>query len=109
MWAHAKEKVGELRPAMPGTHNALNALAAVLAGMQAELVSRRALRRSAIRWCRPALSAQGHHSRHRFYDDYGHHPTEIRAVLGGFKEKFPTRRLVTFFNRTLYAHADLLE
>ena len=31
------------------------------------------------------------------YDDYGHHPTEIRATLAGFKQKFPEKRLICVF------------
>ncbi|MCF7812603.1 hypothetical protein K9M59_03350 [Candidatus Gracilibacteria bacterium] len=29
----------------------------------------------------------------RVYDDYGHHPTEIQAVLSSFREKFPHSRI----------------
>ena len=56
------------------------------------------------------------------YDDYGHHPTEVRATLQAFKEKFPDRRLVVYFQphrysrtqhcwqdfRTCFAQADYL-
>ena len=31
------------------------------------------------------------------YDDYGHHPTEIRVTLSGFKAKFAGRRLICVF------------
>ncbi|MBI1838719.1 MAG: hypothetical protein HYR95_00225 [Candidatus Colwellbacteria bacterium] len=31
------------------------------------------------------------------YDDYGHHPTEVRATLQGFREKFPKHRLICVF------------
>lgn len=31
------------------------------------------------------------------YDDYGHHPTEIKATLAGFREKFPDANLVCVF------------
>lgn len=31
------------------------------------------------------------------YSDYWHHPTEIKAVLDAFREKFPTKRLVAIF------------
>lgn len=30
-------------------------------------------------------------------DDYGHHPTEIAALLSGVKEKYPDRKVVTVF------------
>lgn len=31
------------------------------------------------------------------YTDYGHHPTEIKAVLDAFRERFPTKKLVAIF------------
>ena len=31
------------------------------------------------------------------YDDYGHHPTEIKATLEAFREKFPKRRIICIF------------
>ncbi|MDO8584563.1 MAG: UDP-N-acetylmuramate--L-alanine ligase [bacterium] len=31
------------------------------------------------------------------YDDYGHHPTEIKATLAGFREKFPNRKIICVF------------
>lgn len=37
------------------------------------------------------------------YDDYGHHPTEIRSTLEGFRERFPDRRLVVVFQPHLYS------
>jgi len=101
-------KIGELRPAMPGLHNALNSLAATLAGMQAGVpfetaaaaiagfggVDRRFQHKASIRGV-------------DFYDDYGHHPTEIRAVLNGVKEKFPSRRLVTVFQPHRFSRTQI--
>ncbi len=92
------QKIGELQPSIPGQHNALNALAACLAATQAGIpfataaeavaqfqgVDRRFQHKASIRGI-------------DFFDDYGHHPTEVRAVLAGFKEKYPERRLVTVF------------
>ena len=31
------------------------------------------------------------------YDDYGHHPTEIKATLQGFREKFPKKKILCVF------------
>ena len=33
----------------------------------------------------------------RVYDDYAHHPTEIKASLAAFREKFPTSQIVCVF------------
>jgi UDP-N-acetylmuramate--alanine ligase len=104
---HEGSQVGELRPAMPGEHNALNALAALLASQQAGVpfasaaqaisefggVDRRFQHKASVRGI-------------DFYDDYGHHPTEIRAVLNGFKEKYPQRRLITIFQPHRYSRTQ---
>ena len=101
-------KIGEMRPSMPGQHNALNSMAAILAAMQAGVsfevgaaaignfggVDRRFQHKATIRGM-------------DFYDDYGHHPTEVRAVLAGFKERFPKRRLVTVFQPHRYSRTQI--
>jgi len=105
---HDGNLLGELRPSMPGLHNALNSLAAVIASLMAGVsfevaagaihdfagVDRRFQHKASIRGV-------------DFYDDYGHHPTEIRAVLAGFKEKFPERRLVTIFQPHRFSRTQL--
>ena len=103
-----KNKVGELRPAMPGLHNALNAMAAILASMQADITFETAAHAVA------QFGGVDRRFQHKalirgvdFYDDYGHHPTEVRAVLSGFKEKFPQRRLVTVFQPHRYSRTQI--
>jgi len=100
--------VGTLQPSMPGQHNALNSLAACLAGMQAGVSFADAAR---------AVGSFGGVDRrfqHKavvrgvdFYDDYGHHPTEVRAVLNGFKERFPDRRLVVVFQPHRFSRTQI--
>lgn len=43
-----------------------------------------------------------------FVDDYGHHPTEIRATLEAAKGLFPGRRLVVLFQPHRYSRTALL-
>ena len=48
------------------------------------------------------------------YDDYGHHPTEIRAVLSALRELFPDRRIVLAFqphrfSRTYHLFGDFVK
>ncbi len=42
------------------------------------------------------------------YDDYGHHPTEIKATLAGARELFPQRRIIVAFQPHLYSRTKLL-
>jgi len=37
------------------------------------------------------------------YDDYAHHPTEIKTTIAGFTERFPERDLVVVFQPHLYS------
>ena len=44
----------------------------------------------------------------RVYDDYGHHPTEIKATLQGVRELYPRERLIVAFQPHLYSRTKLL-
>lgn len=102
------EKLGEFTLQIPGKHNALNALAALAAGLEAGF---------SFATCADGLAAfDGVDRRFQFkgsragvdvYDDYGHHPTEVQAVLSAFKEKFPERRLVTVFQPHRFSRTQL--
>ena len=37
------------------------------------------------------------------YDDYGHHPTEIKATLKGARELYPTNKIIAVFQPHLYS------
>jgi UDP-N-acetylmuramate--alanine ligase len=98
------QKLGLFSVGVPGRHNTLNAAAAIAAGMQAGI---------SFAQCQKGLmDFQGVDRRFHFkglaggvavYDDYGHHPTEVAATLQAFKEKFPDRRLVVFFQPHRYS------
>jgi UDP-N-acetylmuramate--alanine ligase len=67
---------------MPGSHNALNATAAI--AVASELgISDEAIKRSLASFggVKRRFTRTGEHAGVAFYDDYGHHPVEIAAVL----------------------------
>ncbi len=92
------QKWSEINLKIPGKHNALNATAAFVTGWVAGY---------SIEICKKGIAAfegvdrrfqfKGEKNGIRVYDDYGHHPTEVSAVLDAFKEKYPQNRLVIFF------------
>lgn len=93
-----KTKLGDFELKVPGRHNALNATAAILAGLAAGIdfaICARGLQR--FEGVDRRFHFKGEKKGIRIYDDYGHHPTEVRAVLQAFREKYPERRLVVFF------------
>lgn len=42
------------------------------------------------------------------YDDYAHHPTEIKATLQGFRAKYPSSTIRVIFQPHLYSRTKLL-
>lgn len=42
------------------------------------------------------------------YDDYGHHPTEIKATLQGAREMFSNKKITVVFQPHLYSRTKLL-
>ncbi|MFN2566920.1 MAG: UDP-N-acetylmuramate--L-alanine ligase [Gemmatimonadaceae bacterium] len=98
------ERLGELSLAVPGRHNALNALAAVASGLS--LGAQFASMAPAI----GRFSGVGRRFEHvgdargvRVIDDYAHHPTEIAATLAAARGAFPGRRLVVAFQPHLFS------
>ncbi|MGZ3773510.1 MAG: UDP-N-acetylmuramate--L-alanine ligase [Pseudobdellovibrionaceae bacterium] len=90
--------VGEFALKVPGRHNALNAVAAICAGVAAGIpftTCAKGLQR--FDGVDRRFHFKGEKRGIRVYDDYGHHPTEVRAVLQAFREKYPAQRLVVFF------------
>ena len=41
------------------------------------------------------------------YDDYGHHPTEVKATLEGFRERFPEKKIVCVFQPHQYSRTRI--
>ena len=97
-----------LELAVPGRHNLLNARAA-LAALQlagADLDAAAAALREFPGVSR-RLELKGERAGARIYDDYGHHPTEVRAALEALRELGP-RRLVAVFQPHLYSRTKAL-
>jgi len=86
---------GEFELRMPGIHNVGNALAAIAIADELEVpieVTRTAL--AQFEGVQLRFTVKGETSEVLVVDDYGHHPTEIRATLLGARTSFPARRLV---------------
>jgi UDP-N-acetylmuramate--alanine ligase len=91
------EPLAELRPAVPGRHNVQNATAAL--AMAAELGVEPAEAAAALATfpgARRRMEWLGTWHGAALYDDYGHHPTEVRAILEAARE-LDHRRLVLVF------------
>lgn len=94
---------GELE--VPGEHNRQNARAACAAAGQLDVPLETAVdsvQKFAGTWRRAQKKGELEGGA-LVYDDYGHHPTEVRSTLAGFRDRFPDRRLVVAFQPHLYS------
>jgi len=93
----------EIELAVPGHHNLLNARAAVAAAVAAGFEARAVAAALAdFPGVKRRLELKGSRGSTRIYDDYAHHPTEVRAALSALREQSPDR-LVAIFQPHLYS------
>ncbi len=93
----------EIELAVPGHHNLLNARAAVLAAAAAGFEPAAVAAALAdFPGVRRRLELKGSRAGARIYDDYAHHPTEVRAALSALREQRPGR-LIAVFQPHLYS------
>lgn len=93
-----RHRICSFTPSLSGDQNALNAVASILAGLHSGLSIEECQRGvENFEGVQRRMEHKGTKGSIDFYDDYGHHPTEIKALLKTLKEKFPSRRLVVLF------------
>jgi UDP-N-acetylmuramate--alanine ligase len=89
--------LGELRLSVPGRHSVLNALAAVAVGLELEVpFPKIAAALAEFRGAERRFEHRGVINGITVIDDYGHHPTEIAAVLAAARAANPPRIVVAF-------------
>jgi UDP-N-acetylmuramate--alanine ligase len=98
----------DLRLAVPGQHNLRNARAALgaveLAGLD---VDGAADALGSFAGVHRRLQLKGSRGAVHVYDDYAHHPTEVRAALSALRELDPSR-LIAVFQPHLYSRTKAL-
>jgi UDP-N-acetylmuramate--alanine ligase len=101
--------LGPITLMVPGAHNVANALAAVAVGLDLELDF------SAIRAGLESFTGVDRRFQMRgeaggvlVIDDYGHHPTEIRATLDTLQRRAGSRRTVVLFQPHRYTRTQAL-
>jgi len=90
-------EAGEFHLAVLGRHNVLNATAALGVAMEMGIgmeAARAGLAK--FRGVARRMETKGHAAGITVVDDYGHHPTEIRATLAALRLLKPSRLLVLF-------------
>jgi UDP-N-acetylmuramate--alanine ligase len=103
--------LGTVELAMPGQHNVLNSLA-VLAVSDFLGIDFASYRQALAEFSGVGrrFTVRGEAADIMVVDDYGHHPTEIRATLAGARSGFSHRRLVVAFQPHRYTRTrDLMD
>ena len=105
------EPVGEVSLRVPGLHNIYNSLAAIAIGLELEVpfeTITKAL--SEFTGVNRRFQFKGEAGGVIVVDDYGHHPTEIRATLVAAKLGSAGRRMVVLFQPHRYTRTqDLMD
>jgi UDP-N-acetylmuramate--alanine ligase len=94
---------------VPGQHNVRNALA-VLAIISALGLSQRKAAQALFDFTGTSrrFELRGEINRIHIFDDYAHHPTEIRATLAGARSRFPKARIWAVWQPHTYSRTKTL-
>ena len=102
------KELGTLRLRVPGRHNLLNALATVAVGLEADVpFARIAEALAEFRGAERRFQMRGEEQGVMVVDDYGHHPTEIAAVIAAARAGID-RRVVVVFQPHRYSRTSQL-
>ncbi|WP_116206002.1 UDP-N-acetylmuramate--L-alanine ligase [Amycolatopsis circi] len=97
----------DLRVAVPGEHMALNAIAALLAGLELGApLDGMAAGLAAFGGVRRRFEFKGRAGDVRVYDDYAHHPTEVAAQLRAVRTAAGSGRVVVVFQPHLFSRTQ---
>jgi UDP-N-acetylmuramate--alanine ligase len=101
-------RLGDLRLRVPGRHNLLNALGAVAVGLEVGVpFERLASALEEFQGAERRFQVRGEVAGVLVVDDYGHHPTEIAAVIAAARAGID-RRLVVVFQPHRYTRTQQL-
>lgn len=106
---NSEKQLGTISIAPPGRHNVYNALAAVCVGLELDLPFEK-IRTGLESYggVQRRMQPKGEERGITVVDDYGHHPTEIRATLEAIKKAWPRKRLVVLFQPHRYSRTRAL-
>ena len=103
------KKLGRVTLGIPGKHNVLNALAAIgFAAREGVPFEKICLALEGFRGARRRFETKFLGSQFQIIDDYGHHPTEIKATLATARALKP-QRIICLFQPHRYTRTQLLK
>ncbi|MDQ1640436.1 MAG: UDP-N-acetylmuramate--alanine ligase [Pyrinomonadaceae bacterium] len=108
---HGADVVGDISLRVPGLHNVYNALAAIAVGFELDVpFNQIAEALASFAGAGRRFQPKGERNGVMIVDDYGHHPTEVKATLAAAKIGSGGRRIVVLFQPHRYSRThDLME
>lgn len=106
---HDSKTLGRFKVSVPGHHNALNTLAALIVGLKGLDLNFDQAIQGLESFDGVGRRFQIHPQDQKpmiFVDDYAHHPTEVFHVLQAAKDKYPSQRLVAVFQPHRYSRVE---
>lgn len=104
-----EKKLGRISLQLLGIHNIYNALAAFAVAQELGIPSEITIKGlEQFKGVDRRLAIRGEKKNILIIDDYGHHPSEIKAVFSSIKQKWPERRLITVFQPHRYTRTKAL-
>ncbi len=104
-----KEKIADIEISFPGIHNVYNSLAAISVGLELGISMEKiqhALKH--LSQIQRRFQIRGERQGVIVLDDYGHHPTEIKATLKTAQETWPEKRTFVVFQPHRYTRTKFL-
>ena len=99
-----KKKIKNIYLKLLGKHNVLNAAAASAVclnlGVSHQVIKKSLRKFTGVERRMTKIFSKNHND---FYDDYAHHPTEIRSILEGVKNAYKDRKILSVFEPHRYS------
>ncbi len=103
------KSLGNIQLKVSGRHNVLNAIAASICALELQVPFEKIQNSlSAYESVARRLEMKGQKQGSIWIDDYGHHPTEIKATLSALRERFPKKKLIVLFQPHRYSRTQIL-
>ncbi len=108
VWA-GQEMLGRITICQPGVHNVYNSLATVAVGLELDIpFADIAEAMAGFTGVHRRVDIKGEVNGITVIDDYGHHPTEVKATLSALRNAWPERRLIVLFQPHRYSRTQAL-
>ena len=102
-------RIGEFGLRIPGRHNVVNALAALVVADRVGIdLNRAGETLKSFRGAARRFQVKGEFRGVTLIDDYAHHPSEIRATLAAARARYPDRRIWAVFQPHTYSRTQAL-